>query len=168
MTVVHRLAAPARRNEEDHDQADSAAVRAAVSDFDQLDALFEQWSYWCHTRRYFAPQTSTGNMLGNLSSRGRGFRRPGGPDASCSANMAALHLAILAQPRDALDTQVFLSYYGARAGNIKAAAAQLKISRQHYYRLLKAFCVRVKNGADEIERDNMTQRARLPHAMSIV
>jgi hypothetical protein len=128
---------------------------------EQLDELFEQWSAWCRTRRYFLPPSTGGNLLGRLSGKSRPSRQP--PDAKCSASMAALHLAILGQPRDALDTQVFLLYYGERVAHIKQAAAVLNISRQHFYRLRRAFGRRVVIAAKQIEAYNLAAGAALPH-----
>jgi hypothetical protein len=166
MTEALRLAAtaPAATETDSSDTVPIAEERAAVSEFERLDALFEQWAYWCYTRRYFAPPTSTGNMLGNLSSKGRALRRIGGPDAACSSEIHALHLSILAQPAHALDTQVFMAYYAVRVSNVKAAAGKLGIGRQHFYRLLRAFCLRVQKSAKQIEAANIDARARLPHA----
>lgn len=165
MTEAIRLAAAApANNDTDNDAATAAEERAALSQFERLDALFEQWAYWCYTRRYFAPPTSSANMLGNLSSKGRALRRVGGPDAACSSEIHALHLAILAQPAHALDAQVFMAYYAQRVSNVKAAAGKLGISRKHFYTLLRTFCLRVQAAARQIEAANIDARARLPHA----
>lgn len=166
MTQALRFAAaaPAQADTATTDTVPIAEERAAVSEFERLDALFEAWAYWCFTRRYFAPPSGSGHTLGNLSSKGRAFRRVGGPDAACSAELHALHLAILAQPAHALDTQVFMAYYAQRVTNVKAAAAKLGIARQHFYRLLRAFCLRVQRAAQQIEAANQADRARLRHA----
>ncbi|MBE2262248.1 MAG: hypothetical protein IAE92_05875, partial [Burkholderiaceae bacterium] len=124
--------------------------------------LFEQWSAWSRTRRYYAPPPTTGTILGKLSGKTRPLST-GAPDASCSASMAALHLAIIGQPRDALDTKVFMAYYGHRAAIIKTAAASLGISRSHFYRLLHGFCTRVHAAARQIEADNVAAAQALPH-----
>lgn len=128
---------------------------------EQLDELFEQWSAWCRSRRYFAPPASNGSLLGKLRGATRPSRLP--PDAKCSTNLAALHLAIIGQPQEALDTQVFWAYYGHRAAHIKQAAAVLGISRQHFYRLLRAFGKRVVTASRQIEADNLAAAAALPH-----
>lgn len=128
---------------------------------DQLDELFEQWSAWCRSRRYFAPPAASGGVLGKISGKTRPSRLP--PDAKCSTNLSALHLAIIGQPKDALDTKVFWAYYGHRAAHIKQAAAVLGISRQHFYRLLRAFGKRVVISARQIESDNLSAAAALPH-----
>jgi hypothetical protein len=131
---------------------------------ENFDELFEQWSAWCRTRRYFLPPTLNSaslNLLGKLSGKSRPSRQP--PDAKCSASMAALHLAIRAQPRDALDTQVVLLYYGERVAHIKQVAHVLNISRQHFYRLRRAFGRRVVIAAKQIEADNLAAGAALPH-----
>jgi hypothetical protein len=126
-----------------------------------LHELFEAWSRWSRTRRYFAPAPSTGTILGKLSGKCRPFT--GTPDAECNMDLAALHLAILGQPRDALDTQVFHAYYGDRVAHIKRSADALKISRVHFYRLLKAFCIRVKASSQDIAGYNRAARDALPN-----
>ena len=78
-------------------------------------------------------------------------------------DLAALHLAILGQPRDALDTQVFHAYYGERKTVIKRTADEIGISRQHFYRLLKAFCTRVRAVSQDIAEHNRAAREALPH-----
>lgn len=156
-THPQRLAAAAPTSAQD---AAEEAEHQQPGD-EQLDELFEQWSTWCRTRRYFLPPATGGNLLGKLSGATRPSRQP--PDAKCSASMAALHLAILGQPRDALDTQVFLLYYGERVAHIKQAAALLDISRQHFYRLRRAFGRRVVIAAKQIEADNLAAGAALPH-----
>jgi len=131
---------------------------------DQMQELFEAWSAWSRTRRYFAPPASMGNILGQLRGASRPSRPP--PNAKCSTSMAALHLAIRGQPEDALDTKVFWLYYGERASNIKNAAYVLGISRQHFYRLLRSFSQRVLIAAKQIEADNLMAGEALPHRAS--
>lgn len=91
------------------------------------------------------------------------MKHVGGPDAPCDPRMAALHLAIIGQPRDALDTRVFWLYYGERTAYIKTAAEALGISRNHFYRLLRAFSQRVIAAANQIEQENNAVLATLPH-----
>lgn len=115
---------------------------AMPQDAEQLHELCETWSHWSRTRRFYGQPPVTANVLGKLTTRTRAWSR-GAPDALCSADMAALHLAIQAQPREALDRRVFELYYLYRVRNIKAAAAELGVSRQHFYTLLRAFQRRV-------------------------
>lgn len=152
--TAHRLAAAAPIDAED----DAPDVQPGD---EQMDELFEQWSAWCRTRRYFAPPASSGHLLGKLRGATRPSRLP--PNAKCRTNLAALHLAIIGQPQDALDTQVFWAYYGHRAAHIKQAAALLGISRQHFYRLLRAFGKRVLIASRQIEADNLAAASALPH-----
>ncbi|MFN3495366.1 MAG: hypothetical protein ACK40L_12745, partial [Hydrogenophaga sp.] len=91
------------------------------------------------------------------------MRHVGGPDAPCNARLAALHLAIIGQPREALDTRVFWLYYGERTAYIKTAAEALGISRNHFYRLLRAFSQRVIAAANLIEAENSAVLATMPH-----
>jgi hypothetical protein len=154
-----RLAAPARM---DIDlPADEGPDTPPAEDVDLHD-LFEAWSRWSRTRRYFAPPPPAGTILGRLSSKTRAFSS-GPPDAECNMDLAALHLAILGQPRDALDTQVFWAYYGERTSHIKRSAEALGIGRAHFYRLLKAFCTRVRAVSLDIAQHNRTARQALPN-----
>lgn len=142
------------------EQPDEDVIDVQEGD-DEAHELFEQWSAWCRTRRFFAPPSSVGNILGQLRGPSRPSRQP--PNAKCSTSMAALHLAIKGQPEDALDTKVFWLYYGERTGNIKQAAYVLGISRQHFYRLLRSFTERVRIAAKQIEADNLAAAEALPH-----
>lgn len=157
MTTTHpqRFAAPA---DCEADTEDNLPVVRSPED-DNLHALFEAWSHWSRTRRYYAPAPSSGTILGKLSGKSRPFTTP--PDATCNADLAALHLAILGQPRDALDTQVFYAYYGERKSNIKRTADEIGISRVHFYRLLKAFCIRVRAVSQDISASNLVARSGL-------
>ena len=161
---AQRLCAPARQPQTDADPQGEAAAAAAATDLAQMDALFDEYSRWLRTRAFYSPHKALRGTLGPLQKRTRPYRQP--PSAACSSSMAALHLAILAQPADAIDARVFWSHYGARAANIKVVADALGISRQHYYRLLAAFCRRVVIAAKQIEGDNLLQAANLPHAAS--
>lgn len=127
-----------------------------------LHQLFEAWSQWSRTRRYYGPPPKSGTILGQLSSKTRPYRA-GPPDIACSLHLSALHLAILGQPQTALDTQVFYAYYSHRSGDIKRSAAMLGISRAHFYRLLRDFCTRVQAAARVIATDNIAQREALEH-----
>ena len=152
------------RSEED---ADTQPGDGPADDPDNLHELFEAWSRWSRTRRYFAPPPPAGTILGKLSSKTRPFTS-GPPDAECNMDLAALHLAIQGQPRDALDTKVFQAYYGERKPYIKRSADELAISRQHFYRLLKSFCTRVRAIASDIASDNRVAREQLGTAASRV
>ena len=157
-----RFAAPARLDADLPMEVDGQDLPPPEADGDNLHELFEAWSRWSRTRRYFAPPPPSGTILGKLSGKTRAFSN-GPPDAECNMDLAALHLAILGQPRDALDTQVFHAYYGERTTHIKRSAEALKISRVHFYRLLKAFCTRVRAVSQDIAGYNRAAREALPH-----
>lgn len=164
MTDAPSLAAPAP-NAANDDEASTPEERRAISDYERLDALFEQWARWAYTRRLYAPPPSAGITLGALTSKSRGLKsRAGGPDAPCNSFLMALNAAIGAQPAHALDSQVFLAFYWQRISNVKAAAARIGVSRQHFYRLLRAFCTRVEALAKAIEATNLQAGEQLPHA----
>jgi len=138
---------------------DNEAQHGGVEAQDQ-DQLFEAWSHWCATRRFYAPPPVTTSLLGKLSSKSRPLRGDG-PEVPCNSSLAALHLAILGQPPEALDTQIFWVHYGHRAVPVKTVADKLGITRQHYYRLLKSFCQRVTGVAQYIEASNAFSRDSL-------
>lgn len=160
--MPQRFAAPASLDADLPREDDQDSSSAPGTEDANLHELFEAWSHWSRTRRYFAPAPNTGTILGKLSSKTRAFSS-GPPDAECNMDLAALHLAILGQPRDALDTQVFYAYYGERTGHIKRQAEALKISRTHFYRLLKSFCTRVRSVSQDIAGYNRAAREALPH-----
>lgn len=159
MTTACRFAAPAKPDTVATDDEIAAIVIAA--EVMSMDQLFDDYSRWLRTRRFYAPPSSIAGLLGHLQKRTRPLRQP--PSAKCSASMAALHLAIKGQPEDALDSKVFWLHYGERVSNVKVVADSLGISRQHYYRLLTAFCRRVLIAAKQIENDNLAEAANLPH-----
>lgn len=135
----------------DHHQTDPEALRlaAAAPQTDEapaedseeqrdLDALCEQWVRWKATRRFYAPPSKIGSILGQLSGARTRPLRIDGPDAICSAELAAFHIAYVSQP-DALDKRVFDLYYVHRVAPVKTAAAAVNISRSHFYLVLGDF-----------------------------
>ncbi len=128
-----RLAAPAPLT-------DGEDVSPPLNDEQRdLDDLCERWASWKASRRLYGPPPSMGSVLGQLSGATR-MRPliPGGPDAVCSAELAAFHMAYTCQP-DELEKRVFELYYVHRVAPVKRAAAALGISRQHFYRSLTEF-----------------------------
>lgn len=123
---------------------------------DRLDDLCERLVWWCRTRRFYGRSSMPPSLLGRLAKRTRPLR-PGGPDAGCSAQMAALYVALIGQPADALDRKVFELHYFHRVGNVKAAAAALGIGRAHWYRLLGDFRRRIYAASEEILEFNTRQ-----------
>ena len=117
-----------------------------------LHDLCESWVSWQRSRRLFGPKPLKGNILGKLSSTRAMPRNTGGPDAPCSAQLSAFHIAYTCQP-DALDKQVFEAYYVHRIKPVKVAADALKVSQPHFYRLLSAFRCRVAAAAEAIQSD---------------
>ena len=162
MTPDHKpqiLAAPAPELDEDDDLAgmtDQERYQLAAD-----EELFAAYGHWCRTRSFFGPPPVNGSLLGKLTSKCRA-RRTGGPDAACNPAMSALHLAVIAQPVEALDRRVFTLHYVYSVSNVKAGAAALGISRQHWYRLLRAFGVRVRAAAGSIMSDNLAAASSLP------
>lgn len=144
------------RNEED---ADSQAGDGPADDPDNLHELFEAWSRWSRTRRYFAPPPPAGTILGKLSSKTRPFTS-GVPDVKCNAELFALHLAIKEEfegTTNPLDMQVFKAYYCDRKSYIKRTADEIGISRAHFYRLLNSFRRKVFLFSRRILKSNLDQ-----------
>ena len=117
-----------------------------------LHDLCESWVSWQRSRRLFGPKPLKGNILGKMSSTRAMPRNVGGPDAPCSAQLSAFHIAYTCQP-DALDKQVFEAYYLHRIKPVKVAADALKVSQPHFYRLLGAFRARVAAASEAIQSD---------------
>jgi len=141
----------------DHEDADDISPADLTADA-QIHTLCENWAWWCRTRRYFGRPAMPPSLLGRLTSKTRTLARPGGPDAICSAELHAFHLAVLAQP-DALDRKVFELHYLARPKNIKAAAPLVGVSRRHWYTLVRDFRRRAYAASREILAENLTAAA---------
>lgn len=164
---VQRFCAPAPLGT--HPAFDAAEeVGREELDADQaLNELCVAWASWCRTRRFFGPAPLLGPTLGKLSSAVPATFRDGGPDAPCRAELAAIHLAVIAQPADELGRQVFELHYLWRVRNVKAASAQLGISRQHWYRLLRSFRRRVHTASLAILHANEEALRALPNRAAI-
>ncbi len=155
-TQAQRLAAPAPA------QDDETEIRQSDEQQD-LDELCERWVRWKSTRRLFGPPPTMGSVLGQLSGTRSRPLKQGGPDAFCSAEMAALHLAYLCQP-DALDKRVFDLYYVHRVAPVKAAAAALEISRKHFYTVLGDFRKRLHSASLAILAEEENRLQDMQHA----
>jgi len=131
-----------------------------------MDELCYRWAAWVQTRRFYAPPPLGAGTLGKLAKKTRPSR-PGGPDAVCSAELSALHLAITAQAKDNARA-VFELHYLHTPASIKAAAGALGISRGHWYRLLNEFRVRVYSAHTRILAENLAAGDALPHAATPV
>lgn len=129
------------------DDSDAPALDARDSD---LDALCENWVYWCRSRRLYWPAPAPAAAIAR---QGGGTRplRPGGEQARNAASLAAFHIAYTCQP-NSLDKQVFDLYYVARVKPIKTAAAALGIGRAHFYRVLVEFRRRLDLAARAFEQ----------------
>lgn len=145
------------------DAGDDAGLTDAELARDQdADELFAAYAHWCRTRGFYAPPPVNGSLLGKLTKKGNAKPMTGGPDAACSAEMAALHLAIMAQPADALDRRVFTLHYLYSVRSVKEAAHALDVSKAHWYRLLRGFRERVLASAKAILSSNLLEAERLP------
>lgn len=150
-----RLAAPGPATSPDEEAGDPIDASNA-----HIDALCRQWATWCRTRRYFGPPPLPAGILGKLTKKGTGRKSTVGPDAALSAELSALNLAIAAQPYDTA-RRVFELHYLYTVGNIKAAAAQLGISRATWYRQLADFRATVYAAHHRILAANLAEAGQL-------
>jgi hypothetical protein len=162
---ARRLAAAAPPREDDAEDADAvAADRELQAVRPDQHELALSWAHWCRTRHYYVKPSLPPSLLGRLQARGSVRRAKDGPDAIAGAELAAFHLAWLAQPAEALDRQAFALHYLHGVRNIKTAAAQLGVSRSHWYRLVAECRERICRASQQILADNLAARERLPHA----
>lgn len=158
------LAAPAPANDED-DELEPVDAANAASDA-HLHAFCEAWSAWCRTRRFYGKPSVPASLLGKLTAKTRATVNHGGPDAVASAELCAFHLAVLGQPAEALDRQVFELHYLWRVKNVKAAAAAVGIGRIHWYTLVRGFRRRAFAASQEILRSNLEAAEALPSVLA--
>lgn len=127
---------------------------------DHIDALCLRWAAWVNSRRFYGPPPIAAGILGKLASKSPMGR--GAPDAECAPELPALHLAIAGQPKDTARA-VFEAHYLQPPKSVKAAAATLRISRSHWYVLLRQFRERVYSAHLQILADNLAAAQALPH-----
>ena len=144
-------------------QLDDEADIAQSEEQLDLDDLCERWVNWKASRRLYGPAPNMGSILGQLSGTRTRPLKQGGPDAACSAELAALHVAYTCQP-DALDKRVFDLYYVHRVAPIKAAAAALGIGRQHFYAVLGDFRKRIHSASRSILAQEEQKLSTMQHA----
>lgn len=158
-----KLAQPAPATQREDDDDPSAGLTDAERRLDaRRDELFQAYASWCRTRGFYGPPPVNGSVLGKLTKKGSGRASKGGPDAPCSAELAALHLAVVAQPRDALDVRVFRLHYLYNVRNVKEAASEIGVSRSHWYRLLRSVCERIEASKESILEGNLAEAESLP------
>ena len=162
----HTLAAPAAADV-DEDDADDVNLHDSIpqpgGERLDLEALCWRWAAWAKRKGLYVRLGLSPNLLGRLRSKGPGRGKPGGgPDFDLSAQLAAFHIAFLAQPENALDRRVFALHYYVGVRNVKAAAAAVGVSRQHWYRLVADSRQRIHTASLQILEQNMAAAARLP------
>jgi len=153
------LASPAP--EAANDDADDVTPEQRQRDSSH-DELFMAYAHWCRTRNFYAPAPVNGSVLGRLTKKGGSKPMEGGPDAPASATLSAIHLAVVAQPKEALDLKVFQLHYFYGVRSVKEAAHELGVSRPHWYRLLRAFRERVLAASQSIMDSNLGAARQLP------
>ena len=156
-TAALSLAAAAPDGEDD----EPADVTLQVEGQRDLHYFCECWAAWVRTRRMYVNPSLPVSVLGKLSARGTKVASDG-PDAIASAELAAFHLAMLGQPMESLDRRVFELHYYWRVRNVKAAAAEMGIGRQHWYRLVRDFRARVYACSRDILGVNLAAAEALP------
>lgn len=117
----------------------------------------QAYAAWRRTRRHFGPPPIKPSLLGRLVPCDSESQHRPPPDATCSAELSALHLAIAAMPADSLDRRVLELRYVWRVTNVKATAAALGISRQHWYRVLQVARAKVWAAAQSIAEEQRVQ-----------
>jgi hypothetical protein len=165
---IQRFSAPAPVGAHPAYEAAEGLSRRELDADHALNELCVAWAAWCRTRRFYGPPPLPGSTIGKLCLVSTGKPQTGGPDASCGAELAALHLAVVAQPANELGRQVFELHYLWRIRNVKAASAELGISRQHWYRLLRDFRRRVHRAAGAILQANLDALRALPSQDRVV
>jgi hypothetical protein len=146
------LAAPAPLSADDDGPGPEAAALEVQHD---LHEICLAWADWCMTRRLYVKPSLPPSLLGRLTSKGSGRPNNGGPDGIASAELAAFHIAFLAQPEDALDRRIFELHYYRRVRNVKAAAQAVGVSRQHWYRLVADCRQRIYTASRQLLQQNM-------------
>ena len=162
VTVRRRLASVGG----DRSAEDLAEREARGALPEHIDELCWAWARWCETRRYFGPPPNLPSLLGRVQ-RVAGRPGDGGPDAALSAQLAALHLAIIGQPVNALDRCVFEVHYRYRPKSVKHAAALLGIGRQHWYTLRNSFARRVYSVHHHIIAQQASEKVSPPEATTL-
>jgi hypothetical protein len=141
--------------------APPATVLAAERSEVALHDLCERLAWWIGTRRlYGAPRVSP-SIMAKLRSPMRVTRSYAGLDIETNMELAALYIALVAQPADALDRRVFELHYLHRVRHIKTVAAELGIGRQHWYTLLSGFRRRIYVAARQIMDANVVELERM-------
>ena len=144
-----------------HETENESADELPASIDDHVEALCWQWAAWSRSRRHFgAPRSSSTSVLGRLTAKSRG--RSIEPDAECVPLIAALNLAILAQPDDRA-RRVFEIHYLNRQGPIKAVASAAGMSKATWYRTIATFKARIYPAAQRILAQNLADARALPH-----
>ncbi len=158
-----RLAAPAP----DRDDSDDTEP----DDRPDLDELFVRWAAWRRTRSMYVQPSRPVSLLGKLTAKGTGRSATGGPDAIASAELMALNQAFNAQPATALDRIVLELHYCGHLKSVKAAAASVGVSRQHWYRLVRACREKVYLGSLQLLEQQLSEGQQLlsghPHGGSV-
>ncbi|MEY2689153.1 MAG: hypothetical protein RL375_3351 [Pseudomonadota bacterium] len=159
--ILAAAPAPQRSTIEVADEAD--LPDASRPETSAEHALCEAWAGWSRSRRLYGPPPLAAGVLGKLTAKARKLGT--GPDAYCSAELMALHLAITAQPMD-VDRVVFELHYRWRVKGIKLAAAELGISASTWHRKLGAFRSRIYAARQAILAENLQQAEALPHRLT--
>lgn len=109
------------------------------------------WRDWCATRRIFMPRVG-GTVLGKMQPAKIGKE----PDAIMDAKLSYFNMAVHALVDMGDDNaKCFVAFYAHQKIPVKVTAGDLGISRDTYYRNVKAFAERAKRLSASFERMNL-------------
>lgn len=98
-----------------------------------------EWARWNRTRGFFGAPMPSGSVLEQLLTVKGGGE---GPNARCDPALAAFQTAINTWGT-ALERRIFEAHYLRERQSIKRAAAEVGISRTHWYRVVNDFARKV-------------------------
>lgn len=100
--------------------------------------LCEHWARWVVTRKFYGPPPLNSNLLARLTAKTRTFAVEGGVDAACSRHLWHLNLCISGKDMGP-ERIAFELFYRHRIKNVKAAVAELGVSRKTFYARVERF-----------------------------
>lgn len=99
----------------------------------ELHLFSSRWAQWHQQCRRWAPPVPA-----NILARMQPSKVREAPETELSADLSYFNLAVLAQ-EECQAKDIFYLYYIHRVKNIKAVAAEMKISPSYFYRQLREF-----------------------------
>lgn len=108
----------------------------------------DAWAAWAASINYHGAATLPHGRRHRLTVRTRPLEVGAPAAAALPAELLAWHLAVITEPEAALDRRVFEVHALWRPRDIKRAAAEFGVCRQHWYRLVAGFTARVQAKAE--------------------